>query len=85
MVWLCLKRLYEGVAGSLAAPFSSSGAIASMNSQEGGRAAAPAARPLSSRPVHCDLLIADHLSTVCMVLFYSSGLSNNRLMAPFGS
>ncbi|MCS8554571.1 hypothetical protein N0B36_24345 [Citrobacter sp. XY323] len=35
MVWLCLKRLYEGAAGSLAAPFSSSGAIASMNSQEG--------------------------------------------------
>ncbi|WP_213706413.1 hypothetical protein [Citrobacter freundii] len=31
MVWSCLKRLYEGVAGSLAAPFSSSGAIASMN------------------------------------------------------
>ncbi|HBC8790954.1 TPA: hypothetical protein KE579_004862 [Citrobacter braakii] len=31
MVWSCLKRLYEGVAGSLAAPC----AIASMNSQEG--------------------------------------------------
>ncbi|MES0476814.1 hypothetical protein [Citrobacter braakii] len=35
MVWSCLKRLYEGVAGPLAAPFSSSGAIASMNSLEG--------------------------------------------------
>ncbi|TKV15262.1 hypothetical protein FDX20_33080 [Citrobacter sp. TBCS-11] len=84
MVWSCLKRLYEGVAGSLAAPFSDRkheqpGRTVPSGNGEGRQ------RPLSSRPVHCDLLIADHLSTVCMVLFYSSGLSNNRLMAPFGS
>jgi len=30
-----LKRLYEGIAGSLAVPFSSSGATAGMNNQEG--------------------------------------------------